>query len=365
LKILQILPYQFYGGPESQIFSLAGEMTKQFQINTELVLFFGKKLRIEDKIIAENIATKKNIVIHWWPSPGIVNFRSTKKQIEVLFKAQNFSHLISSGYLCNLLVAHLDVKKVSYFHGWTGQSTKVKLYEKLDSLVLKYFNTIICVSERQNKTLLHYNKNVQLLQNSISDSHIINKKTKADLHERFSIQDNSQILVSLGRLSPEKAPDMAIKIMSSPEFKFKNIYWIWFGGGLDLEEQKNNAVVAGAEKLIFAGHEAMASSWLEIADIFIIPSRTEGLPVALLEAMLLKKAIVASKVGGIPEVIENQKSGLLCSADDVEAFKNAILLLVKDPVFRITLGQNAYNFVKENNSLEKQCKLWFEYISLI
>jgi glycosyltransferase involved in cell wall biosynthesis len=80
---------------------------------------------------------------------------------------------------------------------------------------------------------------------------------------------------------------------------------------------------------------------LALADIFVMPSLWEGLPMALLEAMIAGKAIVASAASGIPEAIANGREGLLVPPADVGALAEALLSLLADPVRRAALGEAA------------------------
>ena len=86
---------------------------------------------------------------------------------------------------------------------------------------------------------------------------------------------------------------------------------------------------------------APAPPVLAVADVFVLPSLVEGLPLALLEAMLAGKAVVASAVGGVPEVIEPEVNGVLVAAGDDSALADAIARLIASPELRARLGQQA------------------------
>ena len=100
--------------------------------------------------------------------------------------------------------------------------------------------------------------------------------------------------------------------------------------------------------------------------LFVLPSRWEGLPLTILEAMSSGAAIVATKVGGITEVIQSGKEGILISPEDPTALAGAITELIKDRELRVKLSINAYKKVKENYSIEVYAKNILEfYKSLI
>jgi len=82
-------------------------------------------------------------------------------------------------------------------------------------------------------------------------------------------------------------------------------------------------------------------------DILVLPSRTEGWGLSLMEAMACRKPVVASRVGGIPELVRDGMEGLLVDAGDVQGLSNAILRLLKDPDLRNKLGEKGRTRVKD------------------
>ncbi|MBM3496086.1 MAG: glycosyltransferase family 4 protein, partial [Armatimonadetes bacterium] len=91
---------------------------------------------------------------------------------------------------------------------------------------------------------------------------------------------------------------------------------------------------------------------LSVADVVVVPSRTEGQGLVALEAMALGVPVVASRVGGLPEVVEDQLTGLLVPPDDWEALADALLRLAMDPSLRARLGEAARLRVRERFSIE-------------
>jgi glycosyltransferase involved in cell wall biosynthesis len=106
---------------------------------------------------------------------------------------------------------------------------------------------------------------------------------------------------------------------------------------------------------------------MEISDILVMPSRWEGLPVAMLEACAHGLPVVASRVGGIPEVIESGITGLLVEPDDPAALAGGILTLLKDPTMRQALGAAARDRVVERFDARRVAsrmgELYFDLLS--
>ena len=97
-------------------------------------------------------------------------------------------------------------------------------------------------------------------------------------------------------------------------------------------------------------------SMVNSSDIFLMPSRYEGTPIALLEAAALGKAIVASNVGGIPEVIEDGKDGLLVPPGDTEALIDKIIYALNNPDKMRSMAEIAKEKVKKDFSIDKMIK---------
>ncbi len=115
------------------------------------------------------------------------------------------------------------------------------------------------------------------------------------------------------------------------------------------------------DNVIFTGDVDNPFVPLVICDIYTHISLGEGLPIALLEAMSMGKPIIATKVGGIPEVIENGKNGILVDTD-VDEITEKIEYLLENKVFRKRLAKNAKKTVEENftwdNSVDKFIKIY-------
>lgn len=117
-------------------------------------------------------------------------------------------------------------------------------------------------------------------------------------------------------------------------------------------------------KIIFFGHQKFedAMALLKISDILVNPSYTEGLPTTVTEAALCKKAIVATNVGGTPEIITGNNDGFLVEAKNIGMLKEKLEILIRNRTLREEFGNNAYDKVKEkfdwNNSINKYLNIF-------
>lgn len=106
------------------------------------------------------------------------------------------------------------------------------------------------------------------------------------------------------------------------------VRFVLVGGGRDEDMLKEAA--AGLDNIVFAGYVDDVGNYLAAFDAFIYPSRHEGLGSILLDALEFGLPVVATAVGGIPEIIEDDENGFLCDPDDIDALTNAVLRLERD-----------------------------------
>jgi Glycosyltransferase len=119
------------------------------------------------------------------------------------------------------------------------------------------------------------------------------------------------------------------------------------------------------ERIIFPGWKENAADYVKAADIFVLPSFGEGLPVSLLEAMSCGLACVSTQIGGVTELIRNGENGVLVKPGEPEALAGELKKLINDPAARERLGKAARVFVENNMSMEKVTATYAElYLKL-
>jgi glycosyltransferase involved in cell wall biosynthesis len=110
------------------------------------------------------------------------------------------------------------------------------------------------------------------------------------------------------------------------------------------------------DKVIFTGSKADVRPYLAAMDIFMMTSEFEGLPIALLEAVSMKKAVAVTNAGGNKEVIENEVNGLICEVDDLDQLYMNMLRLIEDNELRLRLGTEARNTAIQKFSIHRMIK---------
>lgn len=167
-------------------------------------------------------------------------------------------------------------------------------------------------------------------------------------------KDKTNILM-LGRLGKRKGTYDLLKIIPELIKKYPNVQFL-LGGDGDVDNVKRICEERGIQnnvKLLGWVKGDDKIKYLREADIFVLPSYHEGMPMAILEAMAYGLPIVSTFVGGIPQVINNGKEGLLINAGDTNSLRNSLDILISNYELRRTMGEQAYKRVHEYFNLEK------------
>jgi glycosyltransferase involved in cell wall biosynthesis len=176
------------------------------------------------------------------------------------------------------------------------------------------------------------------------------------VRQELGIAADDVLIVTVGNLYAVKGHIVLLRALAELETNGAAVPWrlAMAGRGEEEETLRNFARDLGlSDRVTLLGYRDDVADILAAADIYAMPSLSEGLPVALLEAMFAGKAIVASDVGGIPEVLADGTEGLLTPAGDHHALCGALRLLMHDPDHRADLGQRAAARARAHLSIER------------
>jgi glycosyltransferase involved in cell wall biosynthesis/O-antigen/teichoic acid export membrane protein len=196
---------------------------------------------------------------------------------------------------CKLLVTH---------HGKTGHTLKVRVYEWLESLIMRNAHGVVAVSGEMRGMLAKdgvAHEKLFLIENLLTLQIHQKKQTASAL--------GPLKLLFVGRLSPEKGCDVLIRSLSKVK---ADVEARVVGDGVERQRLENLCRNLGLQnKITFVGFQKDVLPHLQAADVLVMPSFREGQPLALIEALCMGLPVIASNVGGIPELIEDQQNGFL------------------------------------------------------
>ena len=181
-----------------------------------------------------------------------------------------------------------------------------------------------------------------------------NPEARATIREAFGIPPTAPLVGSVGRLHPQKDFTTLLKALVRVRDRLPDVHLLLVGDGelhADLTRQAHTLGVATS--VTFTGYRSDILDILATLDLFVLPSLWEGLPNALLEAMAAGLPVVATAVGGTPEVVVDGVTGFLVPPRDPQALADAILRLLRDPELRQRMGEAGRARVAAHFSIEQ------------
>ena len=174
-----------------------------------------------------------------------------------------------------------------------------------------------------------------------------------DVRREFEL-GSGPVIVCVGRLAPPKGHSHLLSAFGEVVRRVADAQLLLIGDGELRGDLVNLTHRLGlAEHVTFAGWREDATDLLSGVDLLVLPSVTEGFPMVLLEAMSAALAVVASRVGGIPEIVSHRENGLLVEAGDEAALANEIVALLDSPEERIRMGRRGRAKLEERFSVDR------------
>jgi len=234
---------------------------------------------------------------------------------------------------------------VAFHHGYTRMSARVRVYQQLDRLSLRAADRVVTVCSPFVLQLMERGvdrNKIKILVNAIEQRAETPQTELIQLRHRLGLPPDARILTSVGRLSAEKGHATLIEAyrILRREPAFQNLRLVLVGDGGEASNLKAAARDLG-DYVVFTGHVDDTWPYYCLSDIFVLPSYTEGSPLALFEAMSAGLPIIASAVGGIPETLSDATSALLVRAGEVSELVSALERVLRDPILAEQLGEGA------------------------
>ena len=255
------------------------------------------------------------------------------------------------------------------FFGYFGPF-RSKMFIFLEKLASRITDKIIALTNREKEDyksfgVIDEDKSVVIYSgielNKFKDFSLSEKQ---NFKKELGIPENSLIIGTVGRLVPVKGPEFLIEAAKHIISKYPDTFFMFTGDGYLRQDLEKKAFGLGLkDNIIFLGWRDDAVKIFSIYDVFVLPSLNEGMGRVLVEAMALGKPIVASNIGGIPDLVTHGKNGFLVPPKNPEQFAKHIQILIEDKEKREKMGlegkEIAMNFRAEN-MVKKIDKLYKE-----
>lgn len=241
---------------------------------------------------------------------------------------------------------------VAFHHGYTDTDRKMRLYNRLDRWSLPHADRIVTVcgafaQDLMGSTSVSLEK-ISVQHNAIRRLPPVSTTDVETLRNHFGITKGERVVLSVGRLSREKAQLDLIEGFkrlreTTPEISGKLII---VGDGPERARLEAAAASLGCKgHVIFTGEVSDVQTFYAMADVFALPSHSEGSPNVLLEAMAANVPVVATAVGGVPEMVENNESALLVPPNDPTSLAASLVRFLTDRELAHRLTTNAATLV--------------------
>ena len=175
------------------------------------------------------------------------------------------------------------------------------------------------------------------------------------------MREHEVVVTIVGRLSPEKGHAIFLEAARWVSVNREHVKFLIVGDGPSAEELRAEVARLSLEgRVIFTGFRNDMPDIYAVSDVMVNASSIEGLPMTILEAMASRVPVIATRAGGIPDIIKDDETGLLINSQDAKALGTKIESLVDDQCKRRRLAAAAFEFVTMNHSFERMCDAYLQ-----
>ncbi len=348
-KLFHVRESAIYGSPERLI---VGQITHARKFAGIPVSY--RKGGIENAFVAELTNLK---IPHLELVEHFTGDVSTSVRLAAMIRQYRPSLIVTHEYKSNLY-GHLasritGVPHLVHYHGATAEDVKVRLYNAIDRWVLRRAQGVITVSNETKRRLVAAGVDeakVHVVINAVSESAFepvpfVSKESEPS--EPFAI--------CAGRLSYEKGVDILIEALAQLKEEGTRLNMLIYGEGP--EEERLRALIDRhglADSVKLVGFQKDLRGPFGAAAFLVIPSRSEGFPLVLLEAWAQGAPVVATPVGGLPDLIADNENGVLATKAEPKAVAEAIHRALRMPDFRSRCGAAGKQLVQEKYNFDIQ-----------
>lgn len=352
LKVIHLFAPGPFGGAERVILTGLPALVK---LNPDTTLYIIRESRVPEhanKMI--HFATELGIHFKVFDCKSRLDLKLISTLFKVIKKEQPnvyHAHGIKAILYAFLSKAYAEIF-VATHHGKTSHTTLVRFYEKVEDFILKRTHATIAVSEKMQKDL----KKAGVDTNSVN---LVNNPLAITPSSSNRKVCSKTTFLYVGRLSPEKGISDFLQALSqlqdSVDYKFHIV-------GTGKEEDSLISQVESLDlkdKVIFEGFQDEVSKFYKQADCLVMPSHREGLPMTLIEACASSLPIIASNVGGIPQLVDD-RNGILVPPNSPVQLKRAIENFIEHKVHYLKEANIKSLEIKEYYSPKKWAKTTLE-----
>ncbi|MEA2012055.1 MAG: glycosyltransferase family 4 protein [Verrucomicrobiota bacterium] len=381
MKICHIITRMIIGGAqENTLLTCLGLLEKGHSVTLLTGLTDGPEGTLLDKFNTEglNIVVEKNLVRQINPLKDFKAYLGIKKYLKENDFDVVHTHSSKAGVIGRIAAKHAQVKNVFHtvhgppFHAYE-KKWKNKLYIAAERISAKYCEKIFTVADAMTKQFLNAKigskEMYKTVYSGMDIESFIAKSKNSDLKKSLNIPDDCKVIGKVARLFELKGHIYLIKAAEKVVKEYPNVRFLFVGDGILKNELQKKITDANLEKyFVFAGliSPEKVCDYIAIMDILVHLSLREGLPRAVVQGLATGKPVVGFPLDGTPEVILNNKTGILAETENPNSVADAILTLLRSPQKALEIGKNGQKLVKNKFDWHKMADvLEKEYLEFV
>lgn len=343
-RLVYVLPYLEFGGTEQHVVNLMRALRERHD-----VLLAAPDGPLAERVAAEGLARRPFVRFDRNLWAGLTSFRSLLRDLR---GQADLIHVHAGLELALLARVWGGRRPVVYtVHGFFGPSAKVD-YRSAAWVANRAVDRLICVSHIEREKLLAAglkDGKATVVWNGVPAPKQPEPARVAAFRAKYGLSGDRVVAGAVGRLEKQKGLEYLIEAARLLAERGLHPQILLVGDGRERDSLARQAAEAGVE-VVFTGFlgEAERDAALAAIDVLVMPSLGEALPLALIEAMGAGKPVVATTVGGIPEIVQDGESGFLAPPADAAAFAGRLGTLVADAGLRVGFGEAARRFFAAN-----------------
>jgi glycosyltransferase involved in cell wall biosynthesis len=367
IRVLAFLEATYVSGPAKNVLEFARRAAgfeDDSRVHTEIATFQGSR---EENEFTRAVA-KAGITLHRIEQTSLLD-TSTVRQVRAAIGASRAdiiqTHSIKSHFLVRLSGVWKQHPWVAFHHGYTSTVLRLRVYNELDRWSLRKAVRVVTVSRafaRQLGRMGVPEGRITVLHNAIDAAwgeRAAEAELGAETRSRLGIAAEEKVALIVGRLSREKRHVVSIQAADRLRTMLPDtrVRLVLVGDGPERGPIERMARSLGvSDEVIFAGHQGDVTPYYAAADFAIISSDTEGSPNALLEAMAARKPVVATAVGGIPEIVTHEDTALLVPPGDAGKLAEAMARAVSSPEAMRQMAARAHALILSQYSPQQRAR---------
>jgi glycosyltransferase involved in cell wall biosynthesis len=358
LRLLAIIEASSITGPAKNLLEFARRATVQNVFTTIATFTRGGSDNQFTQAVLEAMNTHEGIALETIPERGPFDPQTLRSLRALAVRVRPDviqTHAVKSHFLARLAGLPRQAPWVAFHHGYTWPSLKARAYNQLDRWSLRSANQVLTVSVPFRNELAAFGVRpgrIEIVHNAIPAGWGLNAREPgkaAALRAGAGIPAEKKVILIVGRLSREKDHLTLLEAVNRLRAGAMP-HLVIVGDGPEksrIEERVRRLGMHGC--VTFTGHQSSAEPWYGIADVAVLSSLSEGSPNALLEAMAANVPVVATAVGGIPEIVADGESALLIAPGDPESMSAAITRILTEPGLADRLKKRSHELVLERH----------------